>query len=234
MTVSTAIQAIKVQRLYLQVARQLQELIRSGTFAPGARLPSERDLASQFGVSRPTIREAMIALEIAGLVDVRSGSGVYVCEVGATPALLAQSQDPGPFEILEARKLIEGEACALAAQRITEEELAALAKLLEVMAEENRQDHATDSADEEFHCLIAQASGNGALSACVTWLWRLRSESAISTYFHSRAREEGERPVLADHQAVLDALRGGDPEQARTAVHRHLQRVIDQLMEAQP
>ena len=75
---NSPIQAIKVQRLYLQVAQQLQQLIASGEFEVGRRLPAERDLASQFGVSRPTIREAMIALEIAGLVEVRSGSGVYV------------------------------------------------------------------------------------------------------------------------------------------------------------
>jgi len=106
-TGAAAIQAIKVQRLYLQVASQLQDLIDTGAFAPGTRLPSERDLAGQFGVSRPTIREAMIALEIAGLVDVRSGSGVYVSDPPASPTLLADSEYPGPFEILQARKLIE-------------------------------------------------------------------------------------------------------------------------------
>ncbi|NND68603.1 MAG: FadR family transcriptional regulator, partial [Halioglobus sp.] len=102
------IRAIKVQRLYLQVAEQLRALIDSGCFAVGERLPSERDLAQRFEVSRPTIREAMIALEIAGLVEVRSGSGVYVKARGG-PTSLAETADPGPFEILEARKLIEGE-----------------------------------------------------------------------------------------------------------------------------
>lgn len=226
------IQAIKVQRLYLQVAAQLQELIAAGTFAAGMRLPSERDLASQFGVSRPTIREAMIALEIAGLVDVRSGSGVYVSELPVAPQMLAEMQEPGPFEILEARKFIEAETCALAAERISEEQLRQLEGLLDAMAEENRQQSMTEKADEQFHCLIAQASGNSALSATVTWLWQLRNESLISTHFHERIREEGDRPILADHQAILEALRARDAQACREAMRRHLQRVIDHLMEA--
>ena len=106
------IKSVKVQRLYLQVADQLMELIRGGSLKSGERLPSERDLAEQFGVSRPTIREAMIALEIAGLVEIRSGSGVYVLEARDKSSPQVDDQGPGPFEILEARRLIEGEACA--------------------------------------------------------------------------------------------------------------------------
>ncbi|MAT95126.1 MAG: GntR family transcriptional regulator [Halioglobus sp.] len=226
------IQTIKVQRLYLQVAQQLQGLIESGAIEVGARLPSERDLASQFGVSRPTVREAMIALEIAGLVEVRSGSGVYVLARPDHPGRVAQMQGPGPFEILEARRLIEGETCALAAQRIDAQQLARLQELVDEMAEENRREVVTEQADEAFHCLVAEAAGNSALAATVTWLWRLRNESEISTHFHRRVRAEGNRPIVADHQAILDALRAGDPQAARQAMSGHLQRVIDQLLEA--
>jgi len=225
------IQAIKVQRLYLQVAEQLRELIGSGAFAAGQRLPSERDLAGQFGVSRPTIREAMIALEIAGLVEVRSGSGVYVLERAGRPAELPDAQSPGPFEILEARRLIEGEACALAARRIDNTQLARLQGLVDAMAEENRREQITERADEQFHCLVAEAAGNSALAATVAWLWRLRNESAISTHFHRRVRAEGQRPIVADHQAILDALGRRDADAARAAMTSHLQRVIDHLLE---
>lgn len=224
------IQAIKVQRLYLQVAEQLRALVDSGAFAVGARLPSERDLAQRFEVSRPTIREAMIALEIAGVVEVRSGSGVYVRAAGGK-ASLPEAADPGPFEILEARKLIEGETCALAAGRISDEQLARLSRLVQAMAEENRQDTITEKADEQFHCLIAEAAGNSALTAAITWLWQLRNESAISTHFHQRLREEGDRPIVADHQKILDALRARDPAASRQAMVDHLQRVIDHLLE---
>mgnify|MGYP001821830098 CR=1 FL=1 len=226
------IQPIKAQRLYLQVAQQLRGLIDTGSFAAGKRLPSERDLAEQFGVSRPTIREAMIALEIAGLVEVRSGSGVYVLERRSNGAELDDSQGAGPFEILEARKIIEAETCALAAQRISDGQLARLQELLDEMTEENKREEATEQADEQFHCLIAESAGNGALSATITWLWRLRNESEISTHFHQRVRREGSRPIIADHQAILRALQARDSVAARDAMARHLQRVIDHLLEA--
>lgn len=225
------IEPIKVQRLYLQVAQQLQQLMEAGDFKPGKRLPSERDLAEQFGVSRPTIREAMIALEIAGLVEVRSGSGVYVLEREGNSAELDASQGAGPFEILEARKLIEGETCALAAQRINDEQLLRLQELLDEMAEENKQEGATEQADQQFHCLIAEAAGNGALSATISWLWQLRNESEISTHFHQRVRREGSRPIIADHRAILQALQARDSAAARDAMASHLQRVIDDLLE---
>lgn len=224
------IQAIKVRRLYLQVAEQLQQLIGNGTFAVGSRLPAERDLASQFEVSRPTIREAMIALEIAGLVEVRSGSGVYVLARGGS-AGLPEMQAPGPFEILEARRLIEGEACALAAQRIDAEQLSRLEQILAVMDQSEQAVEDAEGADRQFHCAIAEASNNSALSATVNWLWQLRNESEISTRFHQRVREEGSRPILADHQLILQSLREGDGEAARQAMSDHLQRVIDSLME---
>ena len=224
------IKAIKVQRLYLQVARQLQDLINEGSLAQGQRLPSERDLAEQFGVSRPTVREAMIALEIAGAVEVRSGSGVYVLEQPKKPGKMTDNEDPGPFEILEARGLIEGEACALAAERITQAQLDTLAELLVAMEQENQQEDAHEEADEHFHRCIAEAAGNSAISTTIAWLWELRNESEISTRFYQRIREEGIRPIIADHRAILDALRRRDPAAAREAMAAHLQRVTEHLL----
>lgn len=225
-----SIEAIKVRRLYLQVAEQLQQLIENGAFAIGSRLPAERELASQFGVSRPTIREAMIALEISGLVEVRSGSGVYVLERAGTRQL-PEMQAPGPFEILEARGLFEGEACALAAQRINADQLDRLAQLLAAMEQEGQSVEQAEAFDQQFHCGIAEASGNSAISATVAWLWQLRNGSEISTRFHQRVREEGSRPIVADHEAILQALREHDSNAARGAMANHLQRVIDSLME---
>ena len=227
------IQAVKVQRLYLQVAGQLQELIANGVFEAGSRLPSERDLAAQFGVSRPTIREAMIALEIAAVVEVRSGSGVYVLESHGKPEPLPRDQGAGPFEILEARRLIEGETCALAAARISDQQIRQLEQLLDAMALENQQDDAAEQADQQFHHCIAEAAGNSALSASVHWLWQLRNKSEISTRFHQRVRREGVRPIVADHKAILEALKRGDANAARRAMNDHLQRVIDHLLESE-
>ncbi len=225
------IQAVKTRRLYLQVAEQLMGFIQGGTLEPGERLPSERDLAERFGVSRPTIREAMIALEISGLVEIRSGSGVYVVGQHGQPALHPRDEGPGPFEILEARARFEGEACALAAERIGDAQLAQLRTLLTAMERENQRRDQAEQADQQFHCLIAEATGNSAISATVAWLWQLRNESGISHRFHQRVREEGVKPIIADHRKILRALEQRDPAAARRAMARHLQRVIDQLLE---
>ncbi|GAB3273522.1 FadR/GntR family transcriptional regulator [Parahaliea aestuarii] len=222
------IRTVKVQRLYLQVADQLRQLIRQGTPPPGERLPSERDLAEEFGVGRPTIREAMIALEIAGLVQIRSGSGVYVLK--RPGKALPVANDPGPFEILEARMLFEAEACALAAERIGSEQLASLSELLAEMEQENQLETMTEAADEKFHCVIAEACGNSAISGTVRWLWQLRNESEISTHFHQRVRQEGSRPIIDDHRRILNALQEGKASAARNAMRKHLQRVIDDLL----
>ncbi|MCX2973062.1 FadR family transcriptional regulator [Halieaceae bacterium IMCC8485] len=230
--VNSPIQAVKVRRLYLQVAEQLQQLIDNGSFSVGSRLPAERDLAGQFAVSRPTIREAMIALEIAGLVEVRSGSGVYVLD-RATSAQLPQTQAPGPFEILEARKLIESETCALAARHINAQQLTELKSLLSAMEGQEQSVEEAEVIDEQFHCTIAEASGNGALSVTVEWLWRLRNESEISTRFHQRIREEGSRPIVSDHQRIFAALESSDPAAASQAMSDHLQRVIDSLLDSE-
>jgi GntR family transcriptional repressor for pyruvate dehydrogenase complex len=224
------IETVKAQRLYRQVANQLRALIRQGTPAPGERLPSERDLAERFGVARPTIREAMIALEIAGVVQIRSGSGVYVLapEDKALPSL--PDTGFGPFEILEARMALEGESCALAAERISPEQLLALERALEKMEKENLQQTVTEQADEEFHCLIAEATGNSAITGTVSWLWKLRNESEISTHFHQRLRRDGSRPIVDDHRQIFAAITARDPEAARQAMRNHLQRVIDTLL----
>src|SRR5213075_491236 len=110
------LQTVENRRLYRQIADQIAALIERGEYGMGQRLPPERDLAKQLGVSRPSVREALIALEVEGFVEVRVGSGVYV--TGARPAGSAAgasaAADSGPFELIKARWMIEGECAALA------------------------------------------------------------------------------------------------------------------------
>src|SRR3954464_8439555 len=108
------------KKLYQAVVESIVQSIRAGTFKHGQRLPSERDLAEEFGVSRPTIREAMLALEIRGMVEARHGSGVYVTD-NPPDQQAAPELDIGAFELTEARALFEGEAAALAATIITDD-----------------------------------------------------------------------------------------------------------------
>src|SRR5690242_6588430 len=118
------IQTIESRRLYRQIADQLSRLIDKGEFRVGARLPSERDLSEQLGVSRPSVREALIALEVEGLVEVRGGAGVFVCARKPVNAShRAEVSQPGPFDLIRARWIIESEAAALAATHATPEHL---------------------------------------------------------------------------------------------------------------
>src|SRR6202051_4253480 len=117
-----------VQKLYQQIARQIAAAIAGGRYASGDKLPSERELADEFGVSRPTIRDAMIALEFQGLVEARQGSGVYVNASSPIPEDVAELEVDA-LEWTEARRLFEGEACALLAAIATEEQLSLFERL---------------------------------------------------------------------------------------------------------
>lgn len=218
-------------RLYQKVAEQLAELIAAGKYLPGSRLPAERKLAEMFDVSRPTIREAIIALELAGCVEVRGGSGVYICSTD-TQALSTSELDVGPFDILEARILFEGEAAGLAAKLITEEEIAELREALEAMVEENAMEPAREDADHHFHALIAKATKNEAIVSVCNYLWELRDNSPVSARILEKVRQAGSRPRIEEHSAILKALEEHNPQEARIAMREHLTRVIQQLLDA--
>ena len=223
------IEAAKVRRLYLDVANKIEELIKSGEIRPGERLPSERNLAVNFDVSRPTIREAMIALEIAGLVEIKTGSGIYVTGQQAVNELQLSDEGPGPFEVLETRLLIEPEAAALAAARIDENQLAELKQALEEMDMADAE--GKEQADNRFHCLIAEASENSALISVVNWLWTLRNDSPISELFHRRVRQEGVHPSIGEHRRIYNAIRARDPLRAREAMRTHIANAIETVTE---
>lgn len=207
------------QRLYERLAQQIAEGIARGAYAIGQRLPSERDLAQKFGVSRPTVREAMIALELDGLVDVRTGSGVYVTR-SSPPAGVTGEKDIGPFEVLEARRAIEGEACAMAATRITAAQLTQLSELVAEMRSENDHDvQLSEAADRRFHELIAQASENTAMIAAVEMLWDARSRSPQHRSMDAKVRSLGIKPRVDELQATetekLEQARAQSTEQRK-------------------
>lgn len=210
------------ERLYVRVARRIAELISSGDVAPGDKLPSERDLAEMLKVSRPSIREAMIALEVSGLIEVRTGSGIYVAEHAPSLPPMVADDGIGPFEILEMRLLIEPAACALAAERVTDAQLAELRALLEAMHRCSGTPE-VEAHDGGFHRLIAEATENTAIEKTIAWLWALRSQSELSRGFHRLIIEEGVYPVLDEHELILTALEARDAEAARSAMRAHLE-----------
>ena len=219
---------VEPTRLYRQIADQIAALIDRGEFSPGARLPAERELASVLGVSRTSVREAIICLELSGRVEVRVGTGIFVCAPSARSAApaLSDADAPGPFDLLAARQVVEGETAALAARTIGRRDLAVLRDTMERMRQSGAERGPRDEADREFHVTIAQATGNSALRAVVDRLWDARSHplwARIEAHFHTPALRAR---ALKDHAAIVAALEARDPDGARSAMHRHLARVI--------
>ncbi|MBV9490862.1 MAG: FadR family transcriptional regulator [Verrucomicrobia bacterium] len=215
------IQAIEPRRLYVQIADQIRLLIEAGEFPPGGRLPPERELAKRFGVSRPSVREALIALEVEGYVDVRPGSGIMVTSpTGAAPHAFS---DEGPLETLQTRRLIEGEIAAEVAPAIRTKDAAALERILLQMKV------ATDTstrlaADRHFHLYIAAKLANKVLLRLVAELFDQRQgplARQFATHFDSAKTW---RDVLGEHRQVTAALEARDPERARKAMRDHLRK----------
>lgn len=220
------------QRLYERLAQALAGAIARGEFPVGQRLPSERELAQTFKVSRATVREAMIALELDGLVEVRTGSGVYVTHA-TPPGGALGARGVGPFELLEARHAIEGEACAMAAARITDEQLTQLSNLIAEMRSENEHDvELSEAADRRFHELIATATENSSMLAVVQMLWDTRTRSPQSKSMDAKVRAVGIKPHIDEHIAIINALERRDADAARSAMRKHLTRVLATTLRA--
>ena len=219
------------RRLYERISQKLAKAIADGKYELGQRLPSERELAQTFGVSRPTVREAIIALELDGLVEVRLGSGVYVMNQHP-PSGTERAKDIGPFELLEARRVIEGEVCALAALRIDDAQLKELSELIVEMRDDNRHNEIlmSEEADRRFHELIATSTQNSGLIAAVQMMWDARARSPQSHSLDDKGRARGLKPPIEEHAAILRALKKRDPEAARAAMHEHITRVIDDML----
>jgi DNA-binding FadR family transcriptional regulator len=222
----------KLPRLYQQVAEKIVALIKSKKYTVGMRLPAERDLAAMFNVSRPTIREAVIALELEKFVEVRMGSGVYIIE-NIKEKNRFSDKDVGPFELTEARALFEGEAAALAATMITDEELAQLAETLNEMACENDNDtESHEAADKRFHMIIARATNNSAISSVIEELWDERESSALTKRMYKTVRDSGVKPSVDEHREIYEALKDHNAQSARKLMRAHLMRVIDGILQA--
>ncbi|WP_322028929.1 FadR/GntR family transcriptional regulator [Paraburkholderia sp. J76] len=219
---SSPLKQIESRRLYQQIADQIRALIQSGGFAPGSRLPPERDLAQQLGVSRPSVREALIALEISGAVEIRQGSGVYVCRVPNRPASVPAGLGESPSELMQARSVLEGAVVVLAAALTTTEALARLRGTLDAMRENISEGRSPLAHDRAFHVCIAEMSGNSVLVRLVAELFDER-HSPIATRLsgHAETRQTWVA-ALAEHEAIYRALEDRDPLAAQSAIRSHL------------
>lgn len=235
LTIPMPIQAVESRRLYRQIADQLGALIRAGEFPVGSRLPAERDLAAQLGVSRPSVREALIALEVEGLVEVRVGSGIHV--VAREPAASAKRVEPGafgPFEIIRARQVIECELAAIAARATTPALVAGLRDAIAVMAEDIALGVVPIRGDRLFHVRIAEATDNPPLVHTVATLFDERQGTLFEQLGQHFENRRSWHQAQVEHQAVLDAIAAGDAAGAKRAMKAHLQRSHDRFADAWP
>lgn len=228
-------ESLNGDRGYQRLAAQIAAQISAGEFAMGDRLPSERALADGYGVSRTSVREAIIALEVQGLVEVRLGSGIYVSATAAAAAAagpLQFSGTPGPFELLRARCLVESEVAALAAETRKDTDLDRIFAALAAMREHMDNKAANEAADRQFHLRIAEATGNSVLVETVAAMWQRTGNpmwSRMDEHFHTPALRVASQE---DHERVLAALVARDPAAARVAMRAHLERVIAEFTRA--
>lgn len=228
------------QRIYQKIAARIRQDIESGHYRQGEALPGERDLAKQLQVSRTSVREAIIALEVSGLVEVKIGSGVYVrapepvrpvtLDWPEDPELspfLAEQEEVSPFSLLQARLLIEPEAAALAAENMTPQALTAIKEAYLMNVSDNLMHSTSHLGDRLFHIRVAEASGNDAYAMFIRQLLGHRYGRLFSTLQRLYTPKDMPMRSQQEHLAVLIALEGRDAAAARQHMAEHLQNVID-------
>ncbi|TXS46742.1 FadR family transcriptional regulator [Streptomyces sp. uw30] len=218
-----ALRPMAKQRLYEQVLDRLRTYVAEGGLGAGDRLPTERDLAQRLGVSRASVKQAIVVLEVQGLVEVRHGGGMY---------LVRDSLDLEPVErmverrrrlpdVLEAREALETKLAELAAERRTDEDLAAMRSALAHMAKEIGDDGHGVEGDRLFHAAVTAAAHSSILAEFMRSIADQIAES------RTESLRQPHRPArsLAQHQAILDAIAAARPAQAAAAMRRHVRTV---------
>jgi GntR family transcriptional repressor for pyruvate dehydrogenase complex len=225
------LKAVKKIRLYEEVLEQLHRLIEEGKLKAGDRLPSERELAETFRVSRSSVREAIRTLEREGFVVSRPGSGTFITAVDVETliqplaSLISQGKD-ALVDLFEMRRLVEPSIAALAAERATPADIRRLKEIL--IEQEQQMSHGTSAveSDAAFHFAIGQATHNAALQrlvASIVDILKPVRERSLQT--PGRAHKS-----LASHHEILAAIERHDPELARQAMHHHIEGVENNLL----
>tara|TARA_R110002124_G_scaffold144122_15_gene309070 strand:- start:18899 stop:19642 length:744 start_codon:yes stop_codon:yes gene_type:complete len=224
------------KRLYQVVARRIARIIEAHADDPDWHLPSERELAEELQISRPSVREAVIALEMRGLVEVRGRAGIVVLpQKNPQISFDAINTDigPGPFELLQARMAVESSAAAIAAQRATSYDIMQLEECISRMQHESEATLLNEKSDRDFHMTIANMTGNAIIVSIVEALWAQRDASRMWKKIHEHIHAQHVRPLwIGDHHAIVAALKLRNADAAYKAMARHINNVSDELMQA--
>ena len=222
------------ERTYHKIARHLKKQILASEYGVGDRLPAERELAVKLGISRASLREALLALEIAGIVEIRGGAGVFVTSDQDDAEFEVHDflkEDPGPYEILEVRRLIEGQTAYGAAFKASQVEIDQLGNLVKQLLDINLDN--TDKflmLDRDFHIEVAKLSGNSVLLQMVNGLWDIgKGPMWKRWYYDQRSRKNRERS-RNDHHEIFIFIKNKEAEMARTAMASHVDRLVHRLL----
>lgn len=218
-----ALRPMARQRLYQQVLERLRAYAAEGGLRAGDRLPPERELARRLGISRASVKQAVVVLEVQGLVEVRQGGGTYLLRDGldAEPVERLVERRRRLPDVLDAREALETKIAELAAERRSDEDLAAMESALDWMEDEIESDRPGTEGDRRFHEAVTAAAHSPLLAEFMRSIADQISESREESLRQPRRP----RRSLAQHQRILDAIVAGNPRAAATAMRRHLRTV---------
>ena len=221
-------------RLYQQLAAELKQRIEGGVYPVGDKLPAERFIAEEMDVSRTVVREAIIMLEVEGYVEVRKGSGIHVISNQPKSLILPDTAiefaSAGPFELLQARQLIESNVAEFAATQVTKQDIVAL---MEIQERARQEDRFRDSEwDLKFHVQVALATQNSAMATIVEKMWSQRIHNPYWQKLHEHIDDKSIESWCEDHDKILKALSRKDPYGAKIAMWQHLENTKQMLFHA--
>ncbi len=223
---------VSSKKLYMQIYQQILSQIESGTFKVGDKLPAERELCEQFGVSRAPIRQALSALELNGFIYSRQGEGVYV---KSNQSLASSSQDPisfdsvSPEEIVEVRMNIEPLMIKFAVQRATDEEIAVLRATIDKMEQETKSGVYVPETDEALHYNIAKASHNELFINIMSAIINAMKKQEMWQFIRDRTvtRPDYLEVNLNEHKQIIEAIEKRDVKKATDIMSKHMQNLYD-------
>jgi len=226
---------VQTKKVYMKIVEQIRDLIKEGKLKPGDKLPPEHILAEKFGTSRPSVREALSALEILGITESRGGKGNFIKDDLNSPAYEQKfkelEEEESPFELLEARKAVETEIAGLAAEKATKEDISAIQESLDKMKSAITNIPQVMEFDREFHINIAKAAHNSLLFSVMTYLADgLKEKLWVNLKEKSWSIPGRPQKYLEEHTEIFKAIRNKDSKSARKHMYAHLSAVEQDLL----
>ncbi len=221
---------IQQQKNYEQIVEQIKLMVSKGVLKPGDKLPAERVLADNLNVSRASVREALSALHLMGLIEVKSGEGTFIKQIDASSviqplALVLMMEKTAIFEILEVRKGLEVEAAGLAAVNANTEDIEYLQSIISEMKEEFQTSNLGEVTDWKFHCAVAVASHNSLLVRIMNTIADTMQKTLESSREQLFKNAGSQQVLFQQHNDIFIAIKNGDREDARHKMHEHLRYV---------